>query len=306
MHSELFANIPDVLSCGYRLGTFHVYCKRGSAESNNNLHKQIKKILDKNNIFDFVLRFEPVTNRKFCNHGVGSKIGCKNKALGVLGGFAFKGIDKKLCGITAWHVTEPVIQSGSDVQVLNHGTNEFINFGTVLQPTQLDVVSLRPVDISAILIYDHIASTCEIRFKSQSNVYVASHLFQTTNRAQLPGRIVHISRADSEPSVGKVTHVDLHDRKSRYVIIEDLASSDEDEDQDGQQQPFAKQGDSGSISCADNPDGDSVDVISILSGSKGDNAENDPDSSRRKYYTFYVEEGLNQLHDEQGEDFKLC
>lgn len=294
------------MSCGYRLGTFHVYCKRGSSESNNDLQEQVKNILNKYNIYDFVLRFEPEEISKFCNHAVGSKFGFENKALGVIGGFAIKGMDRKLCGITAWHLTKPIIQSAGVVQVLSRGTNEFVNFGTVLQPTQFDALSLRPIDISAILIHDHMTSACEKRYKSKRNEFVSSNLFQMTNRAELQGRIVHISRADSAPGVGKVTHADLHGRDSHCVIIEDLGSSDEEDDQAAQQQAFARRGDSGSIPCADNPDGGSVDVISILSGSKEDNAENDPNNTRKKYYTYFMEAGLKQLLDEQGEEFKLC
>lgn len=53
------------------------------------------------------------------------------------------------------------------------------------------------------------------------------------------------------------------------MIIEDISSSDEDGEttaRASQRWPFARDGDSGSIQCADNPEGDSVDVISISVG----------------------------------------
>lgn len=307
----MFASVPDVISCGYRLGTFHVYCKQSLHESDDLLRENIKLVLEKNGISEFVLRYEPAEIRKCFNYSVGSEIVLdlmSTASLGVIGGYAWKGTDRKLCALTTRHTTDLFLESGSIFYVKKLSTLAPVNFGIVLQPREEAPQSLHPVDISAIRMHNHLVQDCETRFKSEDNRYVSSNPFPMVNREMLQGRQVHISRANAEPGLGIITTVDLHSVYSRHVIIEDLNSPEEDYEPQAdlqQQNPFAREGESGSITVADNPDGDSVDVISMLEGFKVDRSDKKP-FERKKYYSFCIEAGLNQLKDEQNEIFQLC
>ena len=116
----------------------------------------------------------------------------------------------------------------------------------------------------------------------------------------LVGTYIHLWGAGSNPGRGKITMTELHEReRASRVIIEDIGT------REGQR--LAKRGDSGSIVCADKPDGGKITAISMLTGAKSDSSTNcGADVEYIRYYTFLLEEGLDYLGKKHGTRFQLC
>jgi len=307
----LFDKVPEVISCGYRFATFYIFVDEARTKPVDVLKKQIKDVLGKYNIADFVLRKTSASVTGYSNHTVGSEIvvvddPAEEKVIkATLGGFAARGEHKELCALTANHATE----HSTTLIVRCQQTNTNVRLGSVLKTVNVSEQASQHepcIDISATSIYPGRIKLCNTNFKTSQGEFVESELFKArTDEGQctmhtLVGTYIHLWGAGSNPGRGKITMTELHEReRASRVIIEDIGT------REGQR--LAKRGDSGSIVCADKPDGGTITAISMLTGAKSDSSTNcGADVEHIRYYTFLLEEGLDYLGKKHGTRFQLC
>ncbi|KAH3711405.1 uncharacterized protein LOC127858961 [Dreissena polymorpha] len=277
--------VDGAIECGIRYGTFCVYVKNTTQSSDEEIAKQLMPQLRQNGIQECTVLRQVHENPLAAQCSTGSKIHAMGH--GTLGGFAMK--NESMLALLAKHV----VGEENDVYIVDE--NEYHRIGPILKPT-VDLNLPAPLDIAAALVIIEIP---EKRFKDTDGRPSISKLFNfdqgdTSFLESLP---VYIWGASSKPGYGKITTCDSKTVKGmNNIVIEDITieyyeSADEFK-------PFAKPGDSGSIICSENPEGNCIDVIGMLMGER---VIKDPSNQKKQYLAFPLQHGLRQLAMEQNQ-----
>ncbi|XP_052765768.1 uncharacterized protein LOC128207015 [Mya arenaria] len=295
MARAVFDNVHNAVGCGYRLGSFNIFVKETEIEQySEETIQDIRSVLKPYGITDFILRSDPKEVMMFSGCKVGSAISAMG--VGTLGGFARKG--NETCALIAKHVAGEV----THLSLIDERNNDEIVIGTILTPSVDTPLVDLPVDIAAATLNN---VTTDTLFKNSDKEPMQSRLFDfiSGDIDFLEGLHVYIWGAKTNPGSGKITMAEfIRNTFTKCIAIEDLDPDEVDGDENPQH--FAKEGDSGSIVCADDMDGQCVHVISMLMGLKLNRATEK--SIPRQYMSFYLQQGLTQLQHEHGEPFQLC
>ncbi|XP_053402484.1 uncharacterized protein LOC128557892 [Mercenaria mercenaria] len=279
---KLYAIDASVKSCGYRFETLQVFV---DDTCNDEIKNKVRDVLRKNKIMNYDIvpsigSFKPL-------YKVGAKVqpNQDRKSYGTVGGFAKKN-QKGLVALVSRHVA---IHS-SDSSVLLR--NEHMKIRAKIIPETLPPQDSHDniLDISAVEIQPTDKEKCDTRFKTEDGDLTSGKESSYETR-QLRSRHVHLWGGTTSPGLGIVTMPNIRDRDrdNTFIIVEDRQNADES---------FCKEGDSGSMVCADDIDGEGVEVISMLIGEDNDH--------RGKYATFRIDKGLDQLKRQTKDDFQLC
>ncbi|XP_053401927.1 uncharacterized protein LOC123548849 isoform X2 [Mercenaria mercenaria] len=279
---KLYAIDASVKSCGYRFKTLQVFV---DDTCNDKINNNIKDVLRKNKIMNYDIvpsigSFKPL-------YKVGAKVqpNLDPNRYGTIGGFAKKN-KQGLCALVSRHVA---IHSPDKSVLLRNG---HIEIRARIIPETLPPQDLHDkiLDISAVEIKPIDKEKCDTRFRTEDGDLTTGKESSYETR-QLRSRQVHLWGGTTSPGLGIVTMPNIRDRDrdNTFIIVEDRQNTNES---------FCKEGDSGSIVCADDIDGEGVEVISMLIGE--DNAH------RGKYATFRIDKGLEQLKRQTKDDFHLC
>ena len=219
---------------------------------------------------------------------------------GTLGGYAMKG--QELCALTAKHI------AGGEKQVkLVMPQNGEIVIGEVLTAPQ-EIPHDTPVDILAAKLSKTVDET---RLWSLNRQQMRSRVFDFVhgNTDDLQDRDVYIWGARTRPGLGKITMADfVRNDMLRCIVIEDVSHDVRDgimstlQEEYPKRPFFAREGDSGSIVCAETGEGTNVIAIAMLMGLKVQCDEDSP----RQYMAFYLQQGLRQLEIGHNQTFELC
>lgn len=298
---ELFKTIPSATGCGYRYNTFQVWLDQNAECNENEITEKAKNILSAHGIENFVVCLGEKEWTKYCTYSVGSEIytdtGSGNTyryIVGSLGGFAKMTPGEHLCLLTAKHVT---VQRRDVNATPDNKTGVHTRIARALAPINANAPS--NLDIAACKVDEEAVRNCEKRFKDSDGYPIRSKLFTGIQLSTLSALDVHIWGAKSKPGKGRISVSKVYHRTDEsmkvFIAIEEIPEAGVASEK------FAKEGDSGAIVCADDPDGKFVHVISMLMGGK----MFDRDDRKQKYMTFLLSEGLNQLSLQQNANFEI-
>jgi hypothetical protein len=259
---------------------------------------QVQTIADKHGINEFKIRLEQEVITEFAEYEVGSTLTSRQNRSASLGGFALKGETKDLSLLVARHFAD----DGKPVYVRDEKGNKCI-FAHIIPPNVHE--RFATLDIAAGLVLKKERSKCLTMFKDHCGTPLASELSSFENEAEiewLKGLPVHIWGASSSPGLGKIIIPDFYvEGMKRLVKIEDRHPVDKEEIV-----PFSKEGDSGAIVCADDPDGEKVHVVSMVTGSSNYEEKQQNPDIKGEYLSIRLKDGLMQLEKVHGDTFNLC
>ncbi|KAH3711386.1 uncharacterized protein LOC127857362 [Dreissena polymorpha] len=306
--NELFKEVPEVLGVGYRLDTLIVNLNSSIQDdkaSINNIQSKIVKFLQSRNkqILDITFRFCKSEMREYA-HGdqtVGDCITTGSKR-GTLGGFAWKGTseDEKCCLISAKHV----LDDEEEKNVLRVSTNGDKIIAQTLRRRD-DLEYLLPVDIAAARLMAESITVPSLLDSTGAEKPCRVYDYQNPEQLEsLNGLIVHLWAVNSKPGKGKITTPKYFRRlgaKIQNIIgIENPDSDDEERDGASVGTRLATYGDSGSLVCADTPDGDFIHAIGMLMG------EESADENTKMYVSCDLQSGIEHMADKYQDTFRLC
>ncbi|XP_053382533.1 uncharacterized protein LOC123541470 [Mercenaria mercenaria] len=298
LSKDLFAQCPAVTGVGYRMRKLQIAVKDIQNFDKAEKSTEICQILKQHNVKDY----EIVTMSLKTYLTPGDEI-CVAQNRGSFGCFA-KMQDREergetACGLLSKHVAT-TDQERSEILAKNDG--QFKRIGHILQETITD----GGLDIAAATLSIPIGE-CETRFKSlrgRPQETGRGRLFETE---RLRGNKVHMWGAVSKPGKGIITVPDYICKGMDHTLIqvEDIV--------DGEQNVvdrFAQPGDSGAVTCADDPGQRVVHPVSMNIGCMNykeveEDNKNEVKTKRGKYLTVPLQSGLEQLSQRTGKNFDL-
>ena len=263
------------------------------------LEVQVQNIAQNNGITDFKFRKEQEEMTKFTEYEVGSTLTSRHDRSASLGGFALKGKTEDLSLLVARHFAD----DGKPIYVRDNEGKKRI-FAHIIEPSGTEKRNAS-LDIAAGLVLKKERSFCHTMFKDRCGTPLPSRLSMIEQAADiewLKGLPVHIWGAKSSPGLGKILHPDFYvEGMKRLVKIQDMHP-----EHNGEIVPFCKEGDSGAIVCADDPDGEDVHVVSMVSGSSNYIEKQSNPNIKGEYLSIRLKDGLLQLEEVHGDTFRLC
>ncbi|KAL4226964.1 hypothetical protein ACF0H5_014941 [Mactra antiquata] len=282
--------VNGVIGCGYRYTTLEVFFRDSLTDTEGSESKEhTMLLLTENGITNY--KFQTEKEITYFNGRVGSLISNEHSRRASIGGFALKGTRKELCLLTARHFAG----SGGGNVYLEQPNEERKHIGEFLAPiTNLNA----PPDIAAALILDNVRNHFQTQFKNSDGDFLPSSVvhFAENEIENLFGLPVHMWGATSTPGVGVITNPEVYiPGMKRLVKFEDIDYNPIAR--------FANFGDSGAMICADDNDGEHVQVVSMLMGAPLDAVG---ENERQSYYGFRMIDGLVTLQEEHETEFELC
>ncbi|XP_060564302.1 uncharacterized protein LOC132723571 [Ruditapes philippinarum] len=295
-----FLSVIGVTGCGYRFQILDVYISNKlTGEQRHIAEVQVQTIAEKHGIMEYKIRLEQKVITEFAEYEVGSTLTSRHDRSATLGGFALKGERKDLSLLVARHFAD----DGRPVYVCDENGKKCV-FAHIM-PTNTEDERYATLDIAAGLVLQRERTKCLTMFKDHLGTPLASNLSSFENEADiewLKGLPVHIWGASSSPGLGKIIIPDFYvEGMKRLVKIEDRHPVDKEEIV-----PFSKEGDSGAIVCADDPDGEKVHVVSMVSGSSNYEEKQQNPDIKGEYLSIRLKDGLMQLEKVHGDTFNLC
>lgn len=288
---DIIRNIDGAIGCGFRHSSLFIHVDNPNAI--DMAETQAKRVLERYNISDFTIVLGSRQVKEF-SIGVGTKVSGRH-VKGTLGGFATN--EGTVHGLLARHFVESCPN-----QFIVDENNQKI--GTV-QASE----NRGSLDIAAAKMEISVLNGCDLRFKDSYGDHMTSKLYPFSSTEtiieDLQDLPVHIWGSASTPGRGKIIVPEYFvPDMDRLVLVEDLEGDGKTKLEKNKR--FASPGDSGSVVCSNDIDGDYVQVISMFMGSINFNeVEADP-KLKGNYLSFRMGSGLEQLNDEIGGTFFLC
>ncbi|XP_045181433.2 uncharacterized protein LOC123540454 isoform X2 [Mercenaria mercenaria] len=298
LSKDLFAQCPTVTGVGYRMRKLQVAVKDIQNFDTPDKRTEISNVLDRYNIQEYEI--VPMSLKGYLTPGDEIHVAHKR---GSFGCFA-KMKDKKdtsetPCGLLSKHVATTDHQKS---EIFAEKDGQFRRVGHILQET----ITEEGLDIAAATLSIPLEG-CETRFKSLRGRPQETGRGKFTSTERLRGNKVHMWGAVSKPGKGIITVPDFICKGMDHTLIqvEDIV--------DGEQkvvERFAQQGDSGAVTCVDDPGQNVVHPVSMNMGCMNYNeVEKDNrkkvKTERGKYLTVPLQSGLAQLGKRTGKNFDL-
>ncbi|XP_053383494.1 uncharacterized protein LOC128549845 [Mercenaria mercenaria] len=306
LYQDLFAISPTIKRMGYRYSKFRIYALEINDEENKTKrNNEIEEVLHRNGIFDYEIA-QCTKNVKPLMY-VGASVEARSdtsisvrtrrssssvRKRGTLGCFVNlkqgqRRSRSKQCAILARHVAEHC----NDLYHVSDGRDRKI--GSIIPATC--VKEHGSLDIAAAEMHEQ-PDVDGIRFKDSDRNLLPGrmHEYRGGDRIIRKGRKVYIWGATSNPGRGIITapEIIIDGMKDPLIQIED---KDENEGTH-----FAREGDSGAIVCADDPEEKCVHALAMVVGSSS------ASQTKREYLTIPLSRGLAQIQDQTGKHVELC